>query len=426
MAASRKTFWSRQARWTAWRHNTGWWLGAFLPFAIAGSILFSGTLLVVRQSGAERPGVWLWFAGALSVAAGFGFLRARSHFFSVREGLTRLDLSLGLHNRLTAAAAGVGDYPEPRPVQDGLSWRWSKIATPFAVCALLVLSAAFVPLARRAHTSTPTEQPATWAQLESWVEQLQQSDTVEPESLEELKEKLEDLRKQDRQDWYSHSSLEAGDSLRQQTSDSLEKLRRDLDSAIAALTAMEEAREEISPTALQEMRETLSKALQGLEMGNLPFNKELLSQLKGLDPSKLKQLTPAQIAALKQKLKDGVGTCKECLQPGGKEGDGIAVLLAETGTGGISRGPGSVPLGRSEKPTQLNTETTAGVSNEDTSRSLPGDVLGVGKGEHEVDRTAFTGSTAAGAIRSSGAGGEAVWRNNATPQEREILKRFFK
>ena len=57
---------------------------------------------------------------------------------------------------------------------------------------------------------------------------------------------------------------------------------------------------------------------------------------------------------------------------------------------------------------------------------MPGDLVGVGKGEHTVDPSAYTGPTSAGAALSEGTGGEAVWRDDLTPQERTLLKNFFK
>ena len=52
--------------------------------------------------------------------------------------------------------------------------------------------------------------------------------------------------------------------------------------------------------------------------------------------------------------------------------------------------------------------------------------MSVGKGEHQIDQSKYAGPTAAGAVASNGQGGEAVWRNDLTPREREALKRFFK
>ncbi len=427
MHSGDERFWRRQARRTAIRHNLGWWLGAFLPAAIAVSVVFAGVLLFLRKSGTVPSDVWLWYAGSLGGAAGFALLRARRRFFSVADGMVRLDVHLGLHNRLTAAAAGVGVFPPPTSARDGLAWRWEKIAAPVAASALLVCSAAVVPVSLRAGGLTPTDQPVAWTQLESWIEKLEEKNAVQPPSIDALREKLQELQNQPAREWYSHSSLEAGDSLRQQTAQSLQALQRDLQSAAAALAAIEQMGDQTSDAALKNAQSALAKALQGLELGTLPLNKELLAQLKDLDLSKLKQLSPEQLAALKERLKESKGACAECIGLGesNDEANALVAVLAPHG-GGIQRGPGTLPLGLNEKPTELNTSGRESISNDDLSRALPGDVLGVGQGEHKIDKTLVTGPSAGGELHSAGEGGEAVWRNDVTPREREILKRFFK
>jgi hypothetical protein len=422
---SGRAFWLRQAQITAWRHNAACWLDGFLPLAIGASVIFAGALLLLRQNGNASRDAWLIFGGALLLAGGVAFARKRQEFFSRRDGLVRLDVTLGLHNRLTSAFAGIGEYPAPRPVQDGLRWRWQRIVAPLAVCALSIAAAAFVPLAAQAERAAVIEQPVAWTQVESWIEQLEQSETIEPQSLQELREKLEDLRAQERERWYSHNSLEASESLRQQTEQSLQAMSRDLSAAAAALAALEQLQEQAPGPASEQMQEALKKALRGLELGSLSLDKELLAQLQDLDLSKLKQLTPEQAAALQRRLKEGAKACKACLKPGAGDKEADALLLAAA-QGGISRGPGTVPLTASDTPTELHTEKTEAVENDDLSRALPGDVLGLGQGQHEIDRAGFAGPTAAGGIRSSGEGGEAVWRNDVTPRERQILERFFK
>jgi hypothetical protein len=45
--------------------------------------------------------------------------------------------------------------------------------------------------------------------------------------------------------------------------------------------------------------------------------------------------------------------------------------------------------------------------------------------EHEVDLSPQQ-REAAGALKSSGAGGETIWKEQLTPAEKSVLKRFFK
>jgi hypothetical protein len=289
-----------------------------------------------------------------------------------------------------------------------------------------VAAAALVPLSTTSARGVPTEQTIAWTQLESWIEQLEQNDTVEPQSLEQLREQLEQLRDQAAEEWYSHSSLEAGDNLRQQTRNQSGAAAR-LDAAAAALTALEQSRDQLSASELKNLEEALQKALQGLELGTFAAEQGAALATERPRSFQLVKLTPEQLAKMKKRLAECSTVCKACTNPG-EPGDNAmrAAALGALGSGGITRGPGTAPLTFQEHQTEVTTGTTEGLQNDDLSRALPGDVLSLSKGEHEIDRTAASGPVAAGAVRSTGEGGEAVWRNDLTPGEREILKRFFK
>jgi hypothetical protein len=55
-----------------------------------------------------------------------------------------------------------------------------------------------------------------------------------------------------------------------------------------------------------------------------------------------------------------------------------------------------------------------------------GDLVGVERGQHAVDEGAYAGVSAGGRTGAEGRGGEAVWHNPVTPEEREVLERYFK
>jgi hypothetical protein len=248
---------------------------------------------------------------------------------------------------------------------------------------------------------------------------------VEPEAVEELREKLGELAAQPAQDWYSHSSLEAGENLRDQAAQSIESLRRGLESSDAALAAMRQASEGASRSELERMQGALDRGIQGLEMGGLPLERKLLGELKALDPSKARKLTAAQAAQMRQRLKEGVKACAACT--GGAAGPGRPAVAktGQPGKGGIDRGPGTVPLGLAGEKTELGSGAREGIANDDLSRALPGDALGVGLGEHEIDES-HPAPAASGAAGATGQGGDTVWRDALTPAERGVLKRFFK
>ena len=431
-AAPRERFWQRQAARTAFRHNLGSFLGIFLPLGVAVSIAAACAILILRRHGGIPPVAWTLYAAGLLICLVAAAWRTRQGFFTAADARVRLEWHLGLHNRLTAAAAGIGEFPAVQPVAIPYTFRWDRIALPLAGAAAFVLAATLIPLGNAPTIHTPTTQPVAWTQTTGWVEALQKSETVQDASLEDLRERLDQLRQQPAQDWYSHSSLEAGDNLRDQTAQSITGLQRDLETALGAVGAMEHFTESTSALEKKLAQENLGNALKGLELGTLPLNRDLLNQLKDADFSKLKSLTPAQLADLKRRLQEGTQVCNACLHSGeGKPGDKIVLIAAAAVTqrgspGGKGGGESSAPLELQEKPTDLKTTTTAPISNPDLTNALPGDLTGIQKGEHTVDQSKYAGPAAGGAISSTGQGGEAVWRNDLTPSEREVLKRFFK
>ena len=432
-------FWRRRARWTALRHNFGRVLGGFLPACLGVSAVFACGLLLVRQRGTVGAAWWSGYGAALLACAALAAWHAgRRGFFTVADARVRLESHLGLHNRLSAAAAGVGAFPPPQAAPDGYGFRWQTILPPLAGALVLVLGAGWVPVTPPAAPDlAPETLPAAWSRTAQWLDALQKTDLVQPPALEDFHERLAQLAQQSARDWYSQSSLEAGDHLRGQAEQSLQALQRDLRTAASSLETMERLPENVSPAEAKALAQRLQEAVKGLEMGNLPLNKELLSQLKGLDLSKLKSLTPSQLEQLRKRLKDGVKITEATLRPGkpgDKDGDLALVGVptegpsAENGEpGGTGGGTSSAPLDLKDKPTQLHSAATEPDANASSlDHALPGDLIGVGQGEHTVDPSKYQGPTAAGLAASEGTGGEAVWRDDLTPQEREVLKRFYK
>ena len=65
-----------------------------------------------------------------------------------------------------------------------------------------------------------------------------------------------------------------------------------------------------------------------------------------------------------------------------------------------------------------------GVESKDLSRAMPGDLLQLQDGEHDVDKSAV-GPQAGGAAGATGAGGDRVWKDALDPEEQKALKKFF-
>jgi hypothetical protein len=375
-------------------------------------------------------GTWvLLFAGALCLGALISFMRCRRRLLSVADGLVRLEDYHHLHNRLTAAAHGVGDWPAALArVEDGWTWDLPRcLARPAATILILVI-AALVPIRQTSQASTTgLEEPLAWGEVESWVDALEEELVLEEDPLEDLREQVSDLRARPMQEWYSHSSLEAGDSLREQTAGSMRSLERDLQTAMAGIAAVEQYGEGVPKDLADAWKREMGDALDGLEFGALNLDRELLEQLKALDLNgEFRALTPEELKALKEALARGLKSCQGCLGSGTNAVVALAVACQQWGRGGITRGPGAAPLFLSEKETRLSGGLAESLTNPDYRRAAIGDTMAVQEGEHEIDESAYQGVTAAGATASLGDGGEAVWTTPLVPEEQEVLTRYFK
>ena len=128
----------------------------------------------------------------------------------------------------------------------------------------LVGTAAYLPLSKRAPVFVPAVPPAAWAQAAKWIDSLQKSGLLQEPALAEVRERLEQLQRQPARDWYSQSSLEAGDSLRDQTAQSIDALQRDLRSTLGDLAAMQRFTDQTSASEIKGTSENLDNTLKGL------------------------------------------------------------------------------------------------------------------------------------------------------------------
>ncbi len=420
MPTDHRSFWETRARFLALRHNFARWLSYFLPAATVACGATAVAVLVMRGLQAPLGVVWIVLSSALCMAAAAAGWLARRKMIAVPQALVRLEDSGRLHNRLSAAREGIGAWPAPAGVRDATAWNWQRLAVPLLVSALMLAGARWVPLPANAAAPLPREQPIAWSQVQSWLDLLEESKVVEPEEVEKIEALLEELRAQLPEKWYSQSSLEAGDSLREQTQGALRSLQRELQEAAEIAANAERNGAGLGKDELKKLDEDWQKALGGLQAGDLPLNKELLKKLKDFKPGSAKQMSAAQFAELRENLKECTSVCEKCV--------GVAKLTVtadETASGGMGGGGVSVPLSLKPHANDLRARRVENLENDDLSRALPGETLGVTTGEHEVKKATAT-ATAGGAIASPGTGGAAVWREAMVPREREVLQRFFK
>ncbi|MGE9269286.1 MAG: hypothetical protein ACQKBU_00665, partial [Verrucomicrobiales bacterium] len=151
-------------------------------------------------------------------------------------------------------------------------------------------------------------------------------------------------------------------------------------------------------------------------------------------------LNPEQLQQLRENMQKAEQACEAC--QGGGEGDEWMDELLDgqngqngqngpgnhggngSGSGGISRGPGHAPGVLGKEGDGLDIGDLEALEAKDLSRALPGDLLQLQDGEHEVDLNPSQ-TQAGGTVETSGMGGDRVWRESLDPDEQRALKRFF-
>lgn len=441
--AALERLWRRRAASLAGRLNRGWWLERFNAGAVAALVPFAIAIVAIRtwrEALLSAPTVGIASGGLLLLVALFAWMRTRRAFVGAEDGLVRLDDRLRLHNRLSSASRRVGEWPPfvPETADAVPRWKPSRALLPGFTALALVAGAWWVPVpdSVAAPPLVPVE-PGAWAKMEDWLATLEEEQLVEEETLEDLQSKIEELRDQPEEEWFSHSSLEATDTLAESLGLDLREMARELSTLERDLAALRNFASQMSDSARTELERRIGDALDALGESGLAVNEELLKQLSEIDPSQLGEamlasLSEADLKSLQERLREGSkalgsleglpGDCEDC--------EGLGLAFGEKpglapGQGGITRGRGDAPLSLGEEKEGLGTSNLESVTNTDFSRATVGEVLGLGETEREVDRSAI-GPQAGGAISSAGRGGETVSRETLLPDEQAVLKRFFK
>jgi len=441
---AQERFWTRRAASLARRVNLGWWLDRFNALVVVSLVVFALVILAARTYAASLltlPVVAGSLGGIVLVLALVAWILSRRRYIGLEEGLVRLDDRLQLHNRLTTAYARVGPWPASVEDRSAAAFRWlyGRALLPALLALALVAAAWYVPVkeALAGDLAAPVE-PGAWEQMEDWLATLEEENLIEESAIEELESRIEELRDQPEEEWFSHSSLEATDTL----ADNLGRQLRDMAREMAALdrniSALKGFSKQMSEEARAEKLREFQEALEALDGNGLAANEALMKQLQELDPSSLGEetlsgLSAEQLKSLQEQLQKGSGALGSLeglpamgddpsMQPGMGMGMGMGMV---PGRGGVDRGRGDAPLFFGDTEDDLGTNNIEKVKNEDFSRAAIGEVLGLGETERELDESA-TGPRTGGGVSSTGQGGDAVSRETLRPDEQAVLKRYFK
>jgi len=436
--------WQTKARSTSRKINFGWWLQSFsLPVTVSAILIAAGVLAARYYETLPRYSlVVISIVGLLCLAGFLCWLLIRKKFESADESLVRLEDSLEMKNSLSAAKAGILPWPaEPNThpnAKKNLSWHLPRTLLPSLLSLLLIGASFFIPIGSHAQHVATSPTPDSLSDIESKLELLRDDEIVQEDYIEEMEEKVEEIKQQDPADWFSHSSLEAIDNLAENHNAAAKDLAKNLSDAERALQSLQKHGDKLSETTKENLLNEFGKAVENLDTGNMKPNKELLDQLKQLDPEQLNQLTPEQLDQLRENMRKMANKLKQQgdgnqLGEDGEgdddegEGDGNDESDSEDGMGkgGIQRGPGHAPNLLGDEADKLKLGKPEKIDPKSLEDTLPGDLLETTDGEHEIDKTDAK-IRKGGNTENTGDGGERVWKNSLMPEEKKALKKFFK
>lgn len=438
--SSHREYWLAQANAVRLRVNLAWWLETLSAPLVVLSVVGAAALLWLRR---EMPeiGLWTmgaWLGGAVVLLAVVCLVRAARRFERAEDSLVRIEAAMRLRNALSAASEGVAPWPPPADkTHAGLKWQWPRLLVPLIGALVLLTAGLWVPVtARQAVVSSPPEEPQAWKQLAAELDHLTKEEVVDEKYLEETRKKLDELKSQEEEQWFSHSSLEATDTLKKAHRAETERVERELGKADKALASLEKNAGSAGQAEKNRLMEEFDQALQGLQNGAMKPNPQLLEQMRQMDLKNLGDLTPEQLAQLRENLQKNANGLKgrqgeagewddELLADGDGDGDGENGKPGNgPGKGGVDRGPGHSPGVLGKQRDHLKTGEMAALEAKDLSNAAPGDLLELQDGEHDVD-TSGSQLTSGGGTKATGKGGDRVWRESLDPDEQRVLKRFF-
>ena len=442
--SQQEKIWTQHARSISKKLNLAWWIELLnLPLAI--TAIHAATGILAARYYDHLPSHFLSVSILLFSISALGFLCwlvSRKKFETPDQSLVRIEEKMKLRNALSAAKVGVTPWPETPPKIDaGVTWHWPRTLLPSLCSLLAIIAAFFIPIGSYAEAIQDHPSPDARDSLEKALEELKDEEIVQEEYIEEVEEQIDELKKQDPNEWFSHSSLEAVDNLTKNHDAASKELQRNMQNAERTLQNLQKHGDKLNQQTKENLLDDFGKAVENMDTGAMKPNKELLDQLKQIDPNQLNQLNEEQLNQLRENMRKMADKLKQQQQNGNEEGnegddgegeDGDGEGQGDEdgdgeglGKGGIDRGPGHAPgmLGDEAEKLELNKEER--LKSNDLSNTLPGDLLETTDGEHDIDKSDAK-VRSGGNTENKGTGGERVWKNSLLPEEKKAIKKFFK
>ena len=432
-------YWRRASLALRWQVNIGWVLDRMaLPWVI-GTLIASVGVLCVRYfypSFSSNMGLAV-MGGVFLFSIFIGLLRAQGRLETEQSSLVRLESHLGLNSALSSAAQGVCAWPPvPESASRPLRWNWKYLLIPIAGVALLSLAAVYLPLAERKQKPTIAA-PREWQALMEKLNELEEEELIEQDYVEEMQKKLEQLQAQDPEDWYKHSSLEACDTLAKEHGQQARQLGEVASEAQQALDIISKSGEQgLTEEQAQKLQEQLREAAKQMSENGLKPNEEMREMLQQLGENVGGQQPPQMSAEEMQEIQDALDSLNEIAEgqsgEGGKDGQpgqspGNNKRKDPKEINGVPEEDGYWETNRElgEEADKYKAQAEGALRSQDLSRSVPGELIEISQGEHEVDTTS-TATQAGGATDHAGRGGSTTHQSNYLPEEKRALKNFFK
>ncbi|MCF7733846.1 MAG: hypothetical protein K9N23_19320 [Akkermansiaceae bacterium] len=424
--------WRRAARGLRRKINCAWWLQCCGTPLVMASLGLMGGILWARRYWPAEAETWRGWVVAAVVAAVlvWAWRAARRRFVSLAGAMTRLESRMGLHNRLSAAAAGACEWPEPPAKPDhGIRWAPGQTLLPVLAAAAFLAAAWWVPVTAAGRKPAPDE-PAAWRTTEAELQKLGREDIIDPKSLDQTREKINELRAQEPEKWFSHGSLEATDKMRESHLQAAAELRGNLRQAAQGASRLTEGEGALTAKARANLQDQFNQAVEAMKAGAMKPTPAMLDQLREIDPNQLGRMDPEKLQEMIDELREAAAELGEW-RPGGEDGeDGQGEGEGEDGDdgdgpgrGGVARGPGTSDDLFGKERHAADAQKPQVLESADLSRTMPGEVLDTTEVEREIDR-ASPALRAGGKADSSG-GGNTTWQESLHPKEQEALKRFF-
>ena len=414
--------WLKRAQALRWRVNIGWWWSGFAVPLVVGCLVSALVIYIVRARGLSLPGnfavaalIWVALCGY------YAFRKNRSHFINLPSALSRMDIAHRFHHRLVSAYSGVGAWPKTEDAHKmPVSWRWPVIAKPIGLALLLLVMAFRLPVVMPEPPGHEIRhEPVEWQAVEFVTESLRQQELVQEEALNRIEEQVASLRRKPADEWYRQGTMEASSHLRDQLQRDGNRLQRALEKTANLLEAAQAQKMKSANTMTETQQAQWKELLQQLGLEAMPLNDELLRALQQLDLSQLRQLSVDELQALEERLMEQSNALKQCMAEAG-------MAYTSPGSGGVNRGPGTMPLTLADDESRTDEAVPQAISNPNLERAALGQMIGLAEGRHDVDTDAYAGAVEAGLTASPGGEGEVVWRQSLLPGEQKVLKNYFK